>query len=118
MIQIENHLGTIGISENYFTKLIGSTVTSCFGVAGTVNSSPIQGIRSLIQKKKDFVDKGVAVRSEDGALVVDLHIVVLYGINISAISQSIINKVQYTVEEATGLTVKKINVYVDDIISE
>lgn len=48
----------------------------------------------------------------------DLHISVIYGMNISAIAKSIVNKVRYTVEEATGLDVKKVNVFVDGMKSE
>ena len=38
-----------------------------------------------------------------------------YGVNIAAIVDSIVNKVRYTVEQATGLAVKKVNVFVDGI---
>ena len=38
--------------------------------------------------------------------------------NISAIAKSIVNKVRYTVEEATGLRVRKVNVFVDGMKSE
>ncbi|MPN05269.1 hypothetical protein SDC9_152519 [bioreactor metagenome] len=48
----------------------------------------------------------------------DLHIIVTYGLNINAVVQSINQKVQYTVEEATGLEVKKVNVFVDSMKSE
>ena len=34
MIRIENHLGTIEISQAYFAYLIGTAVSSCYGVAG------------------------------------------------------------------------------------
>jgi len=47
-----------------------------------------------------------------------LHIVVTYGLNISVIVKSIVNKVRYTVEEATGLEVKKVNVFVDAMKSD
>ena len=57
------------------------------------------------------------VRAAGGRLVVDLHIAVTYGVNISAIVNSIINKVRYTVEEATGLEVAKVNVFVDSMKS-
>ena len=50
-----------------------------------------------------------------GGLVSDLHIAVTYGVNISAIVKSIVNKVRYTVEEATGFQVAKVNVFVDDM---
>ena len=42
----------------------------------------------------------------------------VYGMNIAAIAKSIVNKVRYTVEEATGLTVKKVNVFVDGMKPE
>ena len=65
----------------------------------------------------DFPDKGVRVTEDSGKLVIELHIKVTYGLNISAIVKSITHKVKYVVEDATGLQVKKINVSVDDIVS-
>ena len=59
-----------------------------------------------------------SVRSDSDRLIVDLHISVIYGMNISAIAKSIVNKVRYTVEEATGLAVKKVNVFVDNMQAE
>lgn len=58
------------------------------------------------------------MRGEGDRLIVDLHISVIYGMNISAIAKSIVNKVRYTVEEATGLRVRKVNVFVDGMKSE
>ena len=55
------------------------------------------------------------MRSENDKLIVDLHITVIYGMNIAAISRSIVNKVRYVIEQATGLDVKKVNVFVDDL---
>lgn len=117
MIRIENHLGTIEISQEYFAYLIGNAASSCYGVAGMVKSGTRQGLRSVFSRRS-FADEGIRVRSENDKLIVDLHIAVIYGMNISAIAKSIVNKVRYTVEEATGLTVKKVNVYVDGMKSE
>ena len=71
-----------------------------------------EGLISML-RQQDQEDKGVRVRLQDGHLVIDLHIIVTYGINISAIVKSIVNKVRYTVEESTGFTVARVNVYVD-----
>ncbi|MEG0545844.1 MAG: Asp23/Gls24 family envelope stress response protein [Oscillospiraceae bacterium] len=113
MIKIENHLGVIEIHEHYFSDLIGQTVTSCFGVAGMENSGASQDIRSFLFRTRSYLDQGVCVKADNGELIIDLHIIVSFGVNINAIVSSIINKVQYTVEQATGLTVKKVNVFVD-----
>ena len=57
------------------------------------------------------------MRGDGHSLAIDLHIVVTYGVNIAAIVKSIVNKVRYTVEEATGIQVRKVNVFVDGMKS-
>ena len=117
MIRIENRYGTIEVSQEYFRYLVGDAVSSCYGVAGMVRNGPRQGLRSILTRRT-HVDDGVRVRSEGDQLVVDIHIQVVFGMNISAIAKSIVHKVRYTIEEATGLTVKKVNVFVDSIQPE
>lgn len=114
MIKIENHLGVIRVSNAYFANLIGHVAAECFGVSGLVNSTPAQGLRSMISGK-DAQDKGVQVNNSGGQLLIDLHISVTYGVNIAAIVKSIINKVTYTVEAASGLAVAKVNVFIAEM---
>ncbi|MGN0660750.1 MAG: Asp23/Gls24 family envelope stress response protein [Oscillospiraceae bacterium] len=113
MVKIENHLGCIDISQTYFTTLIGYTVTSCFGVVAMNVNGAKQSAKSFLLRKSNFIDKGVSVRCNKGKLYIDLHITVMYGVNIAAIVKSIVNKVRFTVQEETGLVVEKVNVYVD-----
>ena len=114
MIRLDNHLGKITVSNAYFANLIGHVAGECYGVAGLVNSTPSQGIRSAILRR-NLPDKGVRVRGNGGNLVIDLHISVMYGVNISEIVKSIANKVTYTVEAASGLFVTKVNVYIAEM---
>ncbi len=114
MIRIENHLGQIQVSNAYFANLIGHVASECFGVSGLINSTTSQGLRSLFTGKEPR-DKGVRVRSVGRELVIDLHITVTYGVNIAAIAKSIMHKVTYTVENACGLAVARVNVFVADM---
>lgn len=116
MIRLENHLGTIEICNEYFEKLVGTAAQSCYGVAGMMVHGASQGLKSLVGKK-NFPSKGVHVRGDGRSLAIDLHIVVTYGVNIAAIVKSIVNKVRYTVEESTGIQVRKVNVFVDGMKS-
>ena len=50
MLKLENHLGVIEISEEYFANLIGHAVSECFGVAGMVSSGAVQGLRSALTR--------------------------------------------------------------------
>lgn len=112
MIKIESHLGTTHIAQDYFAHLVGRAASECFGVSGLANATPYQGLRAILSKR-ELPDKGVRVRCANGGLFIDLHIVVTYGVNIAAIAKSIINKVTYTVEAASGMPVEKVNVFVD-----
>ena len=112
MVKLKNHLGTIDISQNFFVNLVGATATSCFGVAGMAVSDAAQGFLSKVLRGRED-SRGVKSRSRNGKLIIDLHIIVMYGTNISAIVKSIMHKVSYTVEEVTGIQVDHVNVFVD-----
>ena len=116
MIKVQNNIGTITISQDYFTSLIGSTVTGCIGVVQMNISSAKQTILAALHfvKKKSY-ERGISVRAGHDKLVVDLHITVLYGVNVGTVVKSIINKVKYVMEESTGISVERVNVYVDEI---
>ena len=116
MVTLENHLGTIRVSHSFLVDLVGRAVVSCFGVAGmAVTPAQKSPLAKLYRSKTDALDRGIRVRSKDDGLLIDLHIIVLYGTNISAIVKSIINKVTYTVEDTTGIRVLRVNVDVDGL---
>ena len=113
MVRIENHLGKIDVSQNFFVNLVGATATSCFGVAGMAEADPAESLLSRFRKGGNDNRRGVKIRSKNGKLQIELHIIVTYGTNVSAIVKSIIHKVSYTVEDVTGIPVQSVNVFVD-----
>ncbi len=115
MISFYNTYGKVGMTANYFAELVSEAVKSGFGVAGMATRGTADSLKMLLQK--DFPEKGVRVTEEDGRLIIELHILVTYGLNIAAAVKSVTHKVKYTVEEATGLPVRRIKVYVDDVVS-
>lgn len=115
MIKLYNPLGKVSMTSDYFAGLVGTAAQSCYGVCGMATGGATDSIKTLILGT-NFPDKGVRVTEENGALCIELHIKVTYGVNIAAIVRSITNKVRYAVEDATGLQVLHIDVCVDDII--
>lgn len=113
MIVIENHLGNIRVSKNYLYTIIEHTVTSCFGVADLHESSLMETI--VTKLFPGDIRRGIQLRSRNNTLVIDLHIITGIGANITAITDSIRNKVRYAVEESIGIQPAQINVYVDGI---
>ena len=114
MIKIDTHLGTIELTSGYLSALIGHTATSCFGVVKMNPAGASQGVKTAVLKKES-IDNGVRVYVSKGSgkVVIDLHITVTNGVNVAAITDSIMNKVRYVVESETGLSVDKVNVFVD-----
>ncbi len=117
MIRVQNHIGEITVSQEYFVSLISNTVTSCFGVVQMNVSSAKQTIMASLPflKGKGSSKPGVSVSVGKDKLVIDLHITVMYGVNVGSVVKSIMNKVRYTVEESTGISVERVNVFVDGI---
>lgn len=114
VIKTDTHLGTIELSSGYLSALIGHTVTSCFGVVRMNPAGATQGVRTAVLRS-EAIDNGVRVYTpkESSRLCIDLHITVMYGVNVAAITDSIMNKVRYVVGSETGLEVSKVNVFVD-----
>lgn len=117
MIAYETRTGTITFSENYLSKLIGHEVTSCFGVVGMTPSNSKQKLLGIFSKDQ-AIDTGIKVTGNTDNVNVEIHIIVVYGMNINAIAASITEKVRYAVKENTGITVNKVVVKVDGIKEE
>ncbi len=114
MISYENVLGTVTVSENYLSKLIGSEVTSCYGVVGMIPGNNRQKLFNMFSKTKS-IDTGISVKGNADKINVEIHIEVIYGMNINELAKSITEKVKYVVKNVTDIDVDRVLVKVDGI---
>ena len=115
MINITNDSGSIRITDDVFTLLAGDSATSCFGVKGMAGRSKDGGPLQLL--RRESMSRGVVVHyNDDETISLELHIGVDQGVNIAAVSRSIINEVSYKLKKNTGVPVKAVDVYIDTII--
>ena len=124
MITKRTHLGNIIVTKQFFAELIGRTIISCFGVvdmnADGAKQNLLESLPSLhvpFLTKKTQIDKGVSFRIINDKLYIDLHITVMYGINVASVVKSIQHKIKFAVEEEIEIPVERVNVYVDGIKS-
>ena len=114
MICQKTDLGTICVDSSVYTNIAGYAATNCFGVKGMAVRSVTDGLVHLL--RREAMGKGVNVTiNDDNSISIDLHIMVDRGVNLTAISESIIKKVRYDVTKATSTKVQAVNVYVDSI---
>ena len=115
MVNITNDMGNISITSEVFMNLAGDAATSCFGVKGMAGRSKEGGPLQLL--RRESMSKGVGVSfNDDGSISLELHIGVDHGVNIFAVSRSIMNEVSYKLSKSTGVPVKRVDVYIDTII--
>lgn len=112
-IKTENENGVIVLSDNVIARVAGIAASNCYGVVGMAYKNATDSIASLL--KWDSITKGIKVSTDEEKIIVDLHIIVEYGVNINAICESIVEQVKYAVEDATGFKVGNINVNVDGV---
>lgn len=112
--KVESALGDIIIEESVIARIAANVASNSYGVVGMAYRSTADGVASLL--KGETATKGVKVSvDEDNNLSISLHIVTQYGLNISAICESIIHNVKYQVTEMTGFKVKQATVHVESI---
>ena len=116
MITSRFPLGDVSFSAEYFYTLVGEATKHCYGVAAMAPRDLTDTVKSMV-RGADFSEKGVRVTQEEGRLVIELHIAVSYGLNISTAARSISHRVKDEVEQATGLKVARVVVSVDDVIA-
>ena len=65
--------------------------------------------------KRDSLKHGINVLIIDNKVTLEFHVIVAYGVSISAVSDNLISNVKYKVEEFTGLAIEKINILVEGV---
>lgn len=111
--QLTNEFGKILIDEDVIKDYAGSVAVGCFGVVGMAAVNFSDGLVRLL--KKDYLSHGIEVNINDNQITINFHVIVAYGVNIMAITDTLISTVKYQVEEFTGLTIEKINVFVEGV---
>ena len=107
-------LGTITVSSDVIAKYAGTVAVECFGIVGMAAVNMKDGIYRLL--KKENLTHGIQVTiSEDNRIKIDFHVIVAFGVSISAVTENLISNVKYKVEEFTRMPVDKINIYIEGV---
>ncbi len=111
--KFDTELGRVVIDEEVIKTYAGSVAVGCFGIVGMAAVNMKDGLVHLL--KKDYLNRGIEVSIQKNKITINFHVIIAYGININAISETLISTVKYQVEEFTGLTIDKINISVEGI---
>lgn len=107
-------LGIITIDQEVIAKYAGTVAVECFGIVGMAAVNMKDRLVHLL--RKESLTKGIHVSiSDENHITIDFHIIVAYGVSISAVTDNLISNVKYRVEEFSGMPVDKINIYIEGV---
>ena len=110
---MNTELGNVVIDNEVIAKYAGSAAVECFGVVGMAAVNVKDGLAKLL--RKESLSRGVNITVADNKITVDFHIIVSYGVSISAVADNLVSNVRYKIEEFSGMPVEKINIYVEGV---
>lgn len=109
----DEKVDTVKIAPDVVATIAGVATTEINGVAGMCNTFA-GGLAEKLGAKKNPA-KGIKVEIKEKSVLIDLYIIVEFGIRIPELAWEIQENVKNSVETMTGLTVEKVNVHIDGI---
>lgn len=112
----EDGVGNIKIAVDVVATIAGIAASGVEGVA-SMYSSIAGGLAEMLGAKKS-PGKGVKVEMKENNVVVDIFIVVDYGVKIPELAWEIQESVKNSIETMTGLDVEKVNIHIEGVSFE
>jgi uncharacterized alkaline shock family protein YloU len=113
-LTLPSELGRITIAPEVVAQIVGRVAAECYGVVGMAVRGPArERVTQLLPKGR--TGRGIIVRKVSGAVALDLHVVVAYGLNLAEVAATVRSQVTYEVERLTGLRVASVDVHIQDV---
>ncbi len=111
---IKNNIQNTKSSEDFIKQVVTASTKECFGVIGIARKNGACRMLRLLFGYKDATGVKISC-DEEGKLIIDVYIIVAFGVRVLAVAENLISTIKYNVERQTDKKVKKINVYVRNL---
>ncbi len=111
-VNIDEVYGNIKISDEVIASTAATTAASVEGVfelTGGIQES----ISNIIGKSS--LSKGIKVSSNEENVIIDIYLIVKYGVKIPEVAWDVQEKVKKEIERTTGIVIKAINIHVQGV---
>jgi uncharacterized alkaline shock family protein YloU len=109
----QTRFGKVEVSPTAIASLASQAVLECYGVVGMATKDLASGIVEILQPASHR--RGVQVQIADHRIIVDLYVVMEYGIRITTVAKNIQSAVKYSLGKALGIQAVEVNVHVQDL---
>ncbi|QHI73740.1 Asp23/Gls24 family envelope stress response protein [Aminipila terrae] len=112
-IEQEEKLGAVKISDDVIAICVINAALATKGVAGLSG-----GLTDTISKNilgKEPLKKGIKLSKEDDEIIIDIYVIVNYGVKIPEVAWNIQKNVKKEVESIVDVPIKTINIHVQGV---
>jgi uncharacterized alkaline shock family protein YloU len=101
--------GRVSIAPAAVAQIVGAAAAESYGVVALAG-------RGRISRLVPWgIKKGVDVGLRDGALVVELHVIVEHTVKLAEVAATVRSRVEYELERMVGLPIASLEVHIDGI---
>ena len=102
-------LGKVEITPAAVATIASQAVLECYGVVGISS----RGLTEVLHR--DHRHQGVEVRLEDDSIIINIYVIMEYGVRITAVAHNVMESVKFTVESALSVPVEQVNIHVQGL---
>ncbi len=106
-------LGKIEVLPNAIHTLAVRAISECYGVVGIASPRLHRGQAVLLGQEQ--LNQGVQMRIADDQIILDVYVVLEYGLRISEIAHNVMSGVKFAIEKMLGVPVAQVNVHVQGL---
>ncbi|WP_172632421.1 Asp23/Gls24 family envelope stress response protein [Dictyobacter arantiisoli] len=107
-------LGKIEVLPNAIHTIAVEASLTCYGVLGM--ASPHLRNGQVVLLTPEHSNQGVRTQIMNNQLIIDVYVVLEYGLRISEIAHNIMSTVKFSTEKMLGIPVPQVNVNVQGLI--
>ena len=111
--RVNTGLGEVVINTDVIATYAGSVAVECFGIVGMAAVNMKDGLVKLL--RKDSIKHGINVTISDNKISLDFHVIVAYGVSISAVADNLIGNVKYKLDLFTGMEVDRVRILLEGV---
>lgn len=112
-IEQEEKLGAVRISDDVIAICVINAALNTKGVAGLSGGLTDTISRNLLGKEP--LKKGIKLSKEDDAIIIDIYVIVNYGVKIPEVAWNIQKNVKKEVENMVDIQIKTISIHVQGV---
>lgn len=105
-----NSYGKISVTDDSVALIVAHSALDVYGVVDLVTNKFTDSLREIFSKR--YKPRGIKITTISDRIIIDLDIILKYGVSINAVAESVRRLVKYNVEQFTGMLVDSVNINV------